>query len=255
MARLRSPNYPSIAVGEAIEMVRKIHSQERTYNVSRDVAAQHLGYTGVTGHSGKILASLLQYGLLQKAAKNEVQVSDTAVEILHPDTPEMGSEALYRAAFAPKLFNELRERFPGGTPSENNLRSYLVKQRFSDRAIGPAINAYLQTCIYVQQKGAYESYSDDTPEGTESQLDQKVGVQAPMQATETRTQKPSDWRTGKSETPELNRINIQTSGGMVRVDALLDAKGLDKLEKRIKAIRALLDVEDEEGTSVDEMLE
>lgn len=43
----------------------------------------------------------------------------------------------------------------------------------------------------------------------------------------------------------LNDINAEIFGGRVRVTALLDARGLDKLERKIKALRVLIADDDE----------
>lgn len=241
MPRLRSPNYPHVSLKDAIEMAGKIHSVDRTYTIEREVAAQHLGYTGITGPAGKMLASLLHYGLLEKVAKNQVRVSDTAVEVMYPDDQKQWEEALRRAAFSPKLFSNLRERFPGDAPSEASLRSYLVKQGFSDRAIKPAISAYLRTFEFVQQNGAYESYDSDVPDDIESQHYQPTEDRPIMEAAENRTHMPSGATPRQLKNVALNDINAEIFGGLVRINVLLDAKGLDKLERKIQALRMLIE--------------
>ena len=251
MARLRSPNYPSVSLQEAIEMTRKIHSVERDYPVDRDVAVRHIGYSGITGRSGKVLASILQYGLLEKAAKNEVRVSDTAVDILHPDSPEEEGRALRRAAFSPSLFADLRARFPEGAPSAGNLRSYLVKQGFSDRAIGPAINAYLQTCEFVQQKLAFESYGDADMEASESSRYQRVEDEGTMRSPTPREFMPSAAPPSRIGVPILNQINVEIVGRHVRIkDVLLDKDGLEKLKRKIEALQTF--IEDNDDGDADE---
>lgn len=47
----------------------------------------------------------------------------------------------------------------------------------------------------------------------------------------------------------LNEINAQIIGGRVRVSALMDVRGLDKLERKISALRALIADDDNEGES------
>ena len=200
----------------------------------------------------------LQYELLQKSAKNEVQVSDTAVSILHPDNLAERAEALRHAAFAPRLFSELRDRFPEGVPSEQNLRSHLVKQGFSDRAIGPAINAYLQTCEFVQQSEAYESYGRESPVGVESEPDQSVGAHKTMRPTEVRSQKLAGHGPAQPDNPVLNRINFDASGGIVLLSGRFDSRGLEKLEKKIKVLQELIadeEPEDDGGSGENESSE
>jgi len=161
MARIRSPGYPNVNLGEAIEMVGKIHGPNRTNPIDREAAVQDMGYSGVTGASGKMLSNLLHYGLLEKAGKGSVRVSELAVDILHPDNVERKRAALHAAAFTPELFDQIREKFPHGAPSENAIKSYLTRSGFSDVAIAPAVSSFLETCNILQQENAYESYEGE----------------------------------------------------------------------------------------------
>ena len=149
-ARMRSPNYPSTSLKEAIDLAAKIFSSERTNPVDRAVAAQAMGYSGISGRSGKVLSNLLQYGLLEKAGKNEVRVTVRARDILHPDAPESRDAALRAAASEPDLFQRINERFPDGRPSAAALRSYFVREDFTDAAIPKAIRAYLETRDFLE---------------------------------------------------------------------------------------------------------
>ncbi|NEI68591.1 hypothetical protein GR212_03325 [Rhizobium lusitanum] len=157
MSRVRSPGYPSLSLSQAIDFSKKIHAVNRTNAIDREAAAKDMGYSGVTGHSGKIIASLLHYGLLEKAGAGGVRITSRAIDILHPDRVADRKSALYEAAFAPDLFGRLRQRFSDGIPSENSLRSFLVREGFSDVAITPAVSSYLETCRFLQQESAYES--------------------------------------------------------------------------------------------------
>lgn len=156
MSRVRSPSYPSINLEQAIVFASKIHSSNRTNPIDREAAVRDMGYTGITGHSGKMLANLLQYGLLEKFGKGEVRITSRAVDILHPGFPEQRVRALRSAAFEPELFSRLRDRFADGVPSENNLRSFLVREGFSDVAVAPAVSSYLETCRFLQLEKAYD---------------------------------------------------------------------------------------------------
>lgn len=158
--RIRSPNYPSLSLSDAIDLTKKIYDESRTNPIDREAAVKDMGYSGITGRSAKLLATLLQYALLERAGKGGVRVTKTAVDIIHPDADGgIGRRrALLEAAFSPGLFHELRERFSDGVPSENALKSYLMRQNFADVAVGPAINAYLETCRFLQQENAFESH-------------------------------------------------------------------------------------------------
>jgi hypothetical protein len=167
--RMRSPSYPGTPLEKAVDFVAKIHRSERQNPVDRDVAVQAMGYSGLSGRAAKVLSDLIQYSLLEKAGKNEVRVSTRAVEILHPESPDSRSEALKAAAFEPDLFQRIKERFPDGQPSEAALRSYFVREDFTDAAIPRAIRAYFETCQFLETANVSESHSRETRDEAEPQ--------------------------------------------------------------------------------------
>ena len=161
MTRVRSPGYPSISLPQAIDIIKKLHDHNRTNAIEREAAAKDLGYTGLTGQSAKILSGLQHYGLVEKAGKGGIRVSRTAVDIIHPVNASGRKAALREAAFTPGLFHALAERFSDGVPSENALRSYLMRENFSSAAITPAVSSFLETYHFLQQEGAGESLDAD----------------------------------------------------------------------------------------------
>jgi hypothetical protein len=146
-----------MSLPKAITNVQKIFAADRRNPIDREVAAKHIGYSGLSGASDKSLASLAHYGLTEKTGKGEVRVSQLAVDIIHPDKPSDRAKALYQAGFKPQIFKDLRERFSSGHVSEDALKSYLIRENFLDRAISPVTQAYLETCRYLEQEKAFES--------------------------------------------------------------------------------------------------
>jgi hypothetical protein len=142
-----------------------------------------MGFSGVTGSSDRAMSSILHYGLAEKAAKGEIRVTDLALKILHPESVEERRAALHEAAFAPDLFQELRQRYRGSPPTLSNLESFLSRANFATAAIGPAAKAYLETCRFLQQEGAYESdsapRSDDGESGASHEPERPTVMSTP----------------------------------------------------------------------------
>lgn len=157
MARVRSPSYPNYSLEDAIENARKVFESDRRNPVDREVAAKHLGYSGLNGAADKSIGTMMQYGLFEKVAKGEIRVSQAAVDILHPGTIDEKRAALTECAFMPPLFSILRKRFSDGTPSTEALKSYLLRESFNDRAIGPITTAYTKTCALLERENAIDS--------------------------------------------------------------------------------------------------
>lgn len=165
MTRMRSPNYPAIPLKQAIDLVEKIFRADRTNVIDKDVAAEHMGYTGLTGRTLKLLGALSQFGLLDKTLKGKVRVSKTAVSILHGTDDDERNEAILTAARSPALFRRIAEAFD--EPSEKTITSFLMKEGFTDSAVAPVLRSYRETNSFLAASGVSESYgkeSGDTPD-------------------------------------------------------------------------------------------
>lgn len=168
MVRMQSPGFPNMSLSKAIHRVRMIHDKDRRNPIDREVAAKHMGFSGLSGASDKALGSLAHFGLLEKAGKGQTRVSELAVDILLPDTPEAYKKALWQAAYTPAVFSDIRARFADGIPSSDALKSWLIRENFVDSAINPVITAYLETCRLLEQEGAVESGGPSLDEDEES---------------------------------------------------------------------------------------
>lgn len=164
---IRSPSYPHTGLSDALGSVRKIEAAYRSSQVDRLVAAKLLGYASLSGPANQALASLAQYGLVERAGKGEMRVTALAREILHPNSDDEKRKSLREAAFLPKLFQELRERWPDMVPPEDGVVTYLNRQGFNQTAIKPAARAYLQTLLFLEEAGASESHGTAPNEGAQ----------------------------------------------------------------------------------------
>lgn len=200
MSRIRSPGYPSLSLGDAIELARKLYEANRTNIVDREAVAKDMGYTGMTGRSAKVLADLAHFGLLEKAGKGGVRVTRRAVEIMYGASEADRQRAIRESASMPTLFDELNTHFSDGAPSDNALRAYLMRNGFASVAIPPVMKAYLETYRYVQEAGATESHGDEAgslAESNGSETDAAsatgkslVAVQETKAVTQTESRRP-----------------------------------------------------------------
>lgn len=173
--RPRSPKYPRLSLRKAIEQVEKVYQSERTHRVSKLAVAKDLGYGSLNGASVGLIGTLKGYGLLHED-KDGVRVTEDTVTILrapegHPDK----AEAVQRAAFAPRIFNELRNAYgddPSGLPGETALRYDLEKRGFLEKAADEVIRTYRDNLEFV---------SDADTEYTTVEMVDEQPVEAQMQ--------------------------------------------------------------------------
>jgi hypothetical protein len=170
----RSPRYPQLPLREAIERVGKVHRAERTHRVEKEAVAKDLGYGGLNGASISLIGTLKLYGLLHED-KEGVRVTEDAVILLRaPEGDPDRAEVLRRAAFAPKVFAELREAFgddPSELPSEATQQYRLERQGFLERAASEVIRVYRDNLELVLEEAA---------EYTDADVEDQQEVEPPM---------------------------------------------------------------------------
>lgn len=157
----RSPNFPSLSLGDAIDSIRLIYQREGRSKMPRLSAVKPLGYTSINGRSLSVLGALRAYGLLEGRG-DDVKVSDDAITILNaPQDSDERREALLRAFEAPNAFVLLRAK---GDASPDTLRWHLIKANFRDDSADKLLKVYLESRDLVNAAvGAYNSSPEVEP--------------------------------------------------------------------------------------------
>jgi hypothetical protein len=157
MAHQRSPNCPQISFSEAIEKGRKVYEKEHTHPAAKLVIAADLGYSSINGRSLSMVGALRQYGVLEGSGE-AMRVSDDAVAYYELEDGTEKRAAIERMAFKPALFSEMRQQFGTTTPSEANLKHWLIKKEFLPKAATDLIRVYKANLDLVT--GEESGYSD-----------------------------------------------------------------------------------------------
>jgi hypothetical protein len=158
MARMRSPNFPSIPLEHAVRAARSVWDKNRCAVIMREDAAKDIGYTAMSGRALSVLGALNQYGLVENVSKGQLRVTKRAEDIFHGYPEDVKLTALHEAANAPGLYNDIYDRFEGHVPGENAVRSFLFQKGFTNEGVEKALKAFLETNRYLEIAGASESY-------------------------------------------------------------------------------------------------
>jgi hypothetical protein len=231
MARVRSPNYPALSLPEAIKLVTTVQAAEQHLAAPKEVVAKHLGYSSYHGKAGRVVSALENYGLLEEVSGDKVKVSDLAMSILFPATPEEKRTALNAAAYKHPLFAAIKDEWHGSRPSDENLRVYLIRRKFGADALDRVIEVYKETMGLV------------TPESE--------GYSTPSEPREVKLQ-ASSLTTGKSDLgrPTLGTTSVAIQDDRIVVAAtLLSAQSVQKLIDKLSAVKTLLPDEKEEAAN------
>ncbi|MBA3449531.1 MAG: hypothetical protein H0T56_18365 [Pseudaminobacter sp.] len=166
MARVRSPAYPSLSLPSAVDMIRKVHAVQQRTPEPRGVVLRHMGYAGESGRSLKAISSLIKYGFLEKhGSESGLRVTERAMAILYPHTPDDKVEALHEAANEPELFVDIFERWPDARPTEESLKAFLVRRGFNANSVGQVARAFYDTFDLVSGRSdSYDSHRSSEPD-------------------------------------------------------------------------------------------
>jgi hypothetical protein len=150
--RLRSPAYPAIDLGEAIERAKALYDQDKTAVVAMDTAAKHIGFAKAHGQALMFLSALRKFGLVEYPSDGKVVVTRRAVEILtFPNGHERKLRAMQEAALNPAIYSELLEKYKdSGLPSDEAISAELVADRgFNPSAVGAFLKDFRESLEYA----------------------------------------------------------------------------------------------------------
>ncbi|MGN7984666.1 hypothetical protein [Burkholderia sp. 22313] len=151
MAKARSPNYPALSLRKSLEFAGKVYAKNHTHKAEPIVVAQAMGYSGLNGKSLSAISALKKFGLLEDVDK-QLRIARSALTILvEPSTSAERAETLVEAAFLPDLFAELRAEYGDVAPSDELLRSYLLRRGFLLATVDLPIRAYRETLEMVAE--------------------------------------------------------------------------------------------------------
>jgi hypothetical protein len=151
----RSPSYPGIALGEAIQKAAVLYEKEGRHAADSDTITGHWGYKPKTGPGMVSIAALKRFGLLEDVEGNgarRARLTPLALSILLDveGSPER-QKWVREAALMPKIHAELWEQFDGRLPSDQNLRRTLELDRaFTTSGAQQFIRQFKATIAYAK---------------------------------------------------------------------------------------------------------
>jgi hypothetical protein len=156
--RHRSPNYPAIALPEAIDRVAKFYAADRKAGAPLEAALKHMGFSGKHGKSMMVASALKKYGLVEDVAGRLVP-TQRAVEILVLEKADpRRKQAIREAALNPDINRELFAQFSeDGFPSEESLAAELVAYKgFNPEAVNAYVKDFFVTMEFASLTNAVE---------------------------------------------------------------------------------------------------
>lgn len=153
-----SVGYPYFDLNQSLEVARAIH-EKGGGTCTTDQLAAFLGYKSVnSGTYQTRVSAAKQFGLIRSEG-GMISVTERAHQILSPVMPEDSVNARADAFLSAQLFNEIFEKYRGGTiPPEVGLKNLLLQSYgLSQDRVGPAVRVLMDS---ADQAGFFTASGD-----------------------------------------------------------------------------------------------
>ena len=151
----RSPAYPYISLGKAIQRAVLLKEAEGFYAVPMSSAYKAWGISEKSSASPQVMAALKHFGLLEYEGSGQnrsVKLSDLSKRIILDVRPNSEEKAnlIKQAGLTPSIHKELLEKYPDGLPSDATLQTFLVLDRgFNEKGAQALISEFKDTISFA----------------------------------------------------------------------------------------------------------
>jgi hypothetical protein len=173
----RSPKSATLPLEEAITFAKRFYDNAGKATISRDSAFKAMGYAGKSGASLGTLATLLQYGLVEKKENDVVALSELAIRIFHP-IDGSGESAIREAALTPPVFKSIFDTHH--KLSEPILVNHLIHQGFTPDRAKRVASVYKANCLFAKLDENASLEDKGSTEGTPNTAKPKVDPALPI---------------------------------------------------------------------------
>jgi hypothetical protein len=160
--RFRSPPFPFIPLGKAIERAKALYPKSLHHSVGLAVLGEAWSFGLKSSGLIQTTAALIQFGLLVDEGsgdKRKFQLTKEAIRLVNDTDPasEKRKELLQRAALAPKIHREIWDKYGAANISEVAIRNYLMFDRteggaspYSQASADDLIEEYKSTILFAE---------------------------------------------------------------------------------------------------------
>lgn len=151
MGRLKSPQYPSYSLPQAISNAHIIYRQVADSAFLRPEFAIYMGYQSGNGAADKSIGTMRQFGLLVIPAPRHLVLSRAAILYFEDVSWSNSTSTPLEMYHIPELFEQIRAHFGANYVVLDELYPFLEKLGFSDRAIKPIYHSFNETMLFIKK--------------------------------------------------------------------------------------------------------
>jgi hypothetical protein len=164
--RVRSPQYPTISLRQAIERVKLLIQKVGKAGAKRDRLVFDIGFHTPHGEAISVVATLKKFGLIEPMG-DTFAPSERAIDIIdRAPTDARRVQAIKDAALSPQIYRELYAPYrETGLPADSVLQDYLKKKGFNPKVIRLALKNFKETLSFANISTTGQSNMTDTDNG------------------------------------------------------------------------------------------
>jgi hypothetical protein len=151
--RDRSPNFPAIGLGRAMERAQQLYNRARRYEARLPEVASAWGLAAKSSATLQTAAALIAFGLAEDSGSGEarkIKISDLGWRILEDQRPGIREKGLAEAALRPKLIADYAEHWKAGRPDDNFCISELkIERGFTEEAAARFLRVFDETIQFA----------------------------------------------------------------------------------------------------------
>lgn len=246
----RSPNFPSMSLGEAVDAIKKVFAAEGRSKMPKLSVVKPLGYTSMNGRSLSVLGALKAYGLLDGRA-DDMRISQEGFILANAPADSVEyREALLASFRAPPAFQFFTEDDAGA--SADTLKWKLQKSGFQADAAERLVRVYRESRDLVNATdGAYEPATpgeekpgevSPTPPNFDELVSEIFGRGKPdeLKASSTMERAPLELGMGVHERVLQSGMLSKTASYRVVVSGMVGVAEIDRLLRKIEMDKEIL---------------
>lgn len=150
----RSPSYPQMNLGKALDLAAKLYKGIHRGSVGNAEAQQIMGYAPRSGSALAALSALKRFGLME-GRDPHIKLTELALQILEPSDARERAEGIAQAATKPEMFAEVLESFGGKMPADSAIRAKLVRDRgFTSAGADAFIRSFKETFSFAEREAS-----------------------------------------------------------------------------------------------------
>lgn len=166
--RERSPSFPYIGLGKAVERARELHDSARRYEVLVADAAKAWSMAPKSSSTAMTVGALLAFGLIEDVSgtgdTRKIKVSDAGARIIGDTRPGVRDDLLAEAALKPKLIAEYHTRWGADRPAEHFALSELKFEKgFNDEGAARFVRVYDETIRFARSRASDKKGDSGSP--------------------------------------------------------------------------------------------